>query len=85
MAIDYGVNPNTVQRALSELEREGLVASERTSGRFICDDIERIRKLRVTMMKEKTDQFLREIHEYGFDEEELMETIRERLQNGKSC
>lgn len=37
------------------------------------------------MMKEKTDQFLREIHEYGFDEEELMETIRERLQNGKSC
>lgn len=85
LAIDYGVNPNTVQRALSELEREGLVASERTSGRFICDDIERIQKLRVTMMKEKTDQFLREIHEYGFDEEELMETIRERLQNGKSC
>ena len=85
MAIDYGVNPNTVQRALSELEREGLVASERTSGRFICDDIERIQKLRVTMMKEKTNQFLREIHEYGFDEEELMETIRERLQNGKSC
>ena len=79
LAIDYGVNPNTVQRALSELEREGLVASERTSGRFICDDIERIQKLRVT------DQFLREIHEYGFDEEELMETIRERLQNGKSC
>ena len=34
LAIDYGVNPNTVQRALSELEREGLVASERTSGRF---------------------------------------------------
>lgn len=85
LAIDYGVNPNTVQRALSELEREGLVASERTSGRFICDDIERIQKLRVTMMKEKTDQFLREIHEYGFDEEELMEAIRERLQNGKSC
>ena len=85
LAIDYGVNPNTVQRALSELEREGLVASERTSGRFLCDDIERIQKLRVTMMKEKTDQFLREIHEYGFDEEELMETIRERLQNGKSC
>lgn len=34
----YGVNPNTVQRALQELEREGLAKSNRTSGRFITDD-----------------------------------------------
>lgn len=84
LAVSFGVNPNTVQRALSELEREGLLISERTSGRFICDDEERIKNLRITMMKEKTDQFLREIREYGFNEQELMETIRERLQNGKT-
>ena len=46
LAVEFGVNPNTVQRALSELERSGLVASERTSGRFICNDTEMIRKLK---------------------------------------
>ena len=38
----YGVNPNTVQRALQELEREGLAKSNRTSGRFITEDEEKI-------------------------------------------
>ena len=42
LAVEFGVNPNTVQRALSELERSGLVASERTSGRFICNDTEKL-------------------------------------------
>ena len=38
LAEDFGVNPNTMQRALSELEREGLLISERTSGRFVTHD-----------------------------------------------
>lgn len=41
----YGVNPNTVQRALQELEREGLAKSNRTSGRFITDDEGKINEL----------------------------------------
>ena len=35
LALDAAVNPNTMQKALSELERSGLVYSQRTSGRFI--------------------------------------------------
>ncbi|MBR2540806.1 MAG: GntR family transcriptional regulator [Mogibacterium sp.] len=38
LALDAGVNPNTMQRALAELERRGLVYSERTSGRFVTND-----------------------------------------------
>lgn len=38
LAKTYGVNPNTVQRALQDLEREGLAKSNRTTGRFITDD-----------------------------------------------
>ncbi|QQE46236.1 Uncharacterized HTH-type transcriptional regulator yegW [Peptoniphilus harei] len=45
LAQTYGVNPNTVQRALQELEREGLAKSNRTSGRFITDDEELIEKI----------------------------------------
>ncbi len=41
----YGVNPNTVQRALSELEREGLAESNRTAGRFITGDEKLIEKI----------------------------------------
>ena len=38
LALDAAVNPNTMQKALSELERSGLLYSQRTSGRFITDD-----------------------------------------------
>ena len=51
MATEAGVNPNTMQRALSELERLGLVHTERTSGRFVTQDEELIMKL-------KKEQFL---------------------------
>ena len=38
LAVEAGVNPNTMQKALSELEREGLLCSKRTSGRFVTDN-----------------------------------------------
>ena len=41
LALEAGVNPNTMQKALAELEREGLVYSQRTAGRFVSDNKER--------------------------------------------
>ena len=46
LALRFGVNPNTVQRALAEMERDGLCRSERTSGRFVTDDQTLITRLR---------------------------------------
>lgn len=84
LAVEFGVNPNTVQRALSELERSGLVASERTSGRFICNDTEMIRKLKEDVICRKTDMFIEEIRQYGCDDEAIIATVEERLRNGKA-
>ena len=42
LAADAMVNPNTMQKALAELEREGFVYSKRTSGRFVTDNKELI-------------------------------------------
>ena len=42
LATEAGVNPNTMQRALAELERDGLVYSQRTAGRFVTEDKEMI-------------------------------------------
>ena len=49
LALHFGVNPNTVQRSLSELEREGLLKSERTAGRFISENEELIGLVREQM------------------------------------
>lgn len=65
IALDAGVNPNTVQRALAELERDGLVFSQRTSGRFVTDDPEQIRSVREAMAKEKVDEFLKAMGKIG--------------------
>lgn len=54
----YEVNPNTVQRALQELEREGLAESRRTSGRFVTDDKKNINKLSDAAFKKACDNFI---------------------------
>lgn len=77
LAVEFGVNPNTVQRAMSELEREGLFLSERTSGRFICDDAEKIDMLKKEIMEDKITEFLIEMNQYGCTKEEVITLIKE--------
>lgn len=78
LAFKLGVNPNTVQRALSELERMGIVKSERTIGRFICMDEKLITKMKEDMLHEKIDDFLDEISNMGVSLEELINILKER-------
>lgn len=59
LALQLGVNPNTVQRALVELERDGLCRSERTTGRFVTDDNDRISALRRALVTEAADDYIR--------------------------
>lgn len=57
LATELRVNPNTVQRALAELDREGLSRSERTSGRFVTDSAELIRQARATLAADAAREF----------------------------
>lgn len=59
LALRLGVNPNTVQRALTEMERDGLCRSERTAGRFVTDDNHRISTLRRALVTEAADDYVR--------------------------
>lgn len=52
LALEAGVNPNTIQRAFAELEREGLVYTQRTSGRFVTNDAEVLLRLKRTLSEE---------------------------------
>ena len=85
LALDAAVNPNTMQKALSELERNGLVYSQRTSGRFITDDEELLKNMKMQLATEHIRQFFEQMHHLGFSDEETLEMIHETLrreQNG---
>ena len=61
-----GVNPNTMQRALAELERQGLVRAERTAGRFVTDDIDCINVVRLSSAQATVERFLTEMRQLGY-------------------
>lgn len=77
LAASAAVNPNTMQKALAELERMGLLHSNRTSGRFITDDESVIRKLRENLAQEKVTLFLSQMYQMGFQKEDLIQFISE--------
>ena len=71
LAEDFGVNPNTMQRALAELDREGLLISERTSGRFVTKDMEKIDKARGEAAEQIVREFLRKMKSLGYSMEQI--------------
>ena len=75
LAAEASVNPNTMQKALSELEREGLVFTNRTSGRFITEDEELIQKMRTDLAKEQLELFLAQMEKLGFSKAEILDLI----------
>ena len=79
LAAQAGVNPNTMQKALSELERSGLVYSQRTSGRFITEDVKMIEELKSSLAKEKIHEFLENMQKLGFQKEETIRLMTETL------
>lgn len=79
LAMQYQVNPNTVQRALSELEREGLVKSDRTVGRFINDQGDMVMLLRKQMIDEVIGDFVKKAVELNIEEKAICSLIERYL------
>ena len=75
IAAEASVNPNTMQRALAELERENLVQTARTSGRFITDDEGMIRKMKESMAKEMVNAFFEKMSSLGYAKDETLAII----------
>ena len=75
LATECGVNPNTVQRAYSELEREGLVQSERTSGRYVTITKEKIAELRDALSQRYIEDLFRHLKDIGMNEKQIKQAI----------
>lgn len=82
LAQEASVNPNTMQKALSELERTGLVYSQRTSGRYITEDTTMITDLKSKLAKDMVTQFLDNMQKLGIPEEEIISLISELTEGG---
>ena len=66
LAAQAQVNPNTMQRALAQLETEGLVRTERTSGRYVTEDTELIEQLRTEAARKLAEEFLVKMRGIGY-------------------
>ncbi|MCL1918784.1 MAG: GntR family transcriptional regulator [Peptococcaceae bacterium] len=82
LAADYRVNPNTMQRALAEMEREGLMATDRTVGRLVTQDTGRITQEREQMAERVVQDFLEQMTQMGFSWETIMMWITKHKQEG---
>ena len=79
LALDAAVNPNTMQKALSELERDGLVHSRRTSGRFITEDETMLKNLRDELASRHIQDFMEKMKQLGFQEKETLEKLQDTI------
>ena len=77
LAVDAGVNPNTMQRALQELERQGLMFSQRTSGRFVTEDREMIEDAKRTLANRHITAFIRQMQALGYTRQEIVALLEE--------
>ncbi|WP_405218780.1 GntR family transcriptional regulator [Agrococcus sp. Ld7] len=78
LAAELQVNPNTVQRAFAELERDELVRSERTSGRFVTDDSTRISALRRQLAADAAQQYTSRVRGVGLSLADAQSLLAER-------
>ena len=77
LALTARVNPNTMQKALMELENQGLVYTERTNGKFVTKDYKLIEKIKKELAKEKVNQYIKDMKNIGITYEEAISYLQE--------
>ncbi|MEG0895810.1 MAG: GntR family transcriptional regulator [Oscillospiraceae bacterium] len=81
LAADCGVNPNTMQKALSELERMELIFTQRTTGKTVTEDKGRIDSMKKELAAQQIIEFLEKMQKLGFTKEEIISYIKQ-IQEG---
>jgi DNA-binding transcriptional regulator YhcF (GntR family) len=77
LAMEAAVNPNTMQRAFSELERDGLIYTVRTSGRFVTEEEGKLDILQKKLGQEFIEDLFEKLQKLGMSKKEIMDAIEE--------
>ncbi|MEF3355985.1 GntR family transcriptional regulator [Paenibacillus sp. GYB006] len=81
-AVEVGVNPNTVQRTYTDMEREGIVEKRRGQGSYVTEDFQTIKKLRDQMAFEQVQLFYSSMTQMGFTDEEIVDQLQCVMKEG---
>ena len=84
LAVEAAVNPNTRQRALARLEEDGLLYTQRTSGRYVTEETNRIMQAKEAMAGELIRQFIENMEKLGYTREQAVELIK-RQKEEEEC
>jgi GntR family transcriptional regulator len=79
MALSYNVNPNTIQRTYSELEREGILETRRGQGTFVTENEDRLIELRGNLKEEQILTFVHVMQEMGYSSHEMISGLQDHL------
>ncbi|XCB29346.1 GntR family transcriptional regulator [Arcanobacterium hippocoleae] len=80
LAAEYGVNPNTIQKALSELEAEGCLETRRGLGRYVTENKVLVSRLRFEVAAEAAEKYVEKMHALGLTEKDACELIAKEWQ-----
>lgn len=83
LAEDAGVNRNTMQRALSDLENDGFVTTNRTAGRTVTRDEGLVKRMKEMIAKESIERFIKEMAAIGYNADDIVKMIKEREEEEK--
>ena len=81
LALEAGVNPNTMQRALAELEREGLLETVRTTGKFVTEDQELISRTRNELAADSIRALIGSLKNLGLTEDQILKEVEHSLKD----
>ena len=84
LAAEASVNPNTMQKALTELERSGLVYTQRTSGRFITEDISKMTELKEQLARDQIQLFLKNMEQLGLSRDDIRRLLEKEWREEES-
>ena len=77
LAAEAGVNPNTMQRALQELETRGLLQTMRTSGRIVSADEQTLHDLRQNRADVCLSEFFLQLQNLGYSRQETLDLLQQ--------
>ena len=84
LALEYKVNPNTMQKSLAKLEEMGYLYTERTSGRYVTQDLALIESLKAQLPAQITEKYVTQMGECGIPPEETPTHLSNYLERSSS-
>ena len=84
LAMEAGVNPNTVQRAYTQMEAEGILKSDRTRGRFVTEDKRVLKELKESLISGFVREMISKMKDLGMNEDEIVSAVQKEIkEDGK--